>query len=116
MLLCVATSGGVGEARLPLITLSEFLEPPLYTGDTKTIHMQLTLKSVGGRYEYVSKDHYTYPSFNKHPLVKVDVDDKSHQSYAIGSLTISGGFQYINASQYGEVGIGTSRNHTITRE
>jgi len=84
------------------------------TGDTRNIHMQVNLVSVGGQYEYVDKLNYEYPSFNKH-AVKVDAQYKSHQSAATGSLTVSGGLQYINASQSGFVGAGTTRGITITR-
>jgi len=83
------------------------------TGETKNIHVQLNLVSVGGRYEHVTKEHFEYPSGNKH-AVKVDWDSRTHESDATGSLTLSGDVQYIGAPQSGNVGVGTSRNLTIT--
>lgn len=84
-----------------------------YTGDTKTIHVQINLVSAGNISESRTSIHRVYPSSNG-KSIKVDEDSRGQESSATGTLTVSGGFQYIAASQYGTVGVSTSRSFTIT--
>ena len=85
-----------------------------YTGNTKRIHFDLKLASVGGQYESIYSSHREFPSFNNNTM-KSDYDNRSHLSSATGSLTISGDFQYDNdALSNGDVGVGTLRIFTVT--